>query len=110
MPAPSCLFDLPFAAAVAAAGSTPPPTTCCCSPLLPLPGSAPCPPLLPLLQVLEFSKDEEGQLVARMLRQAVHGVEVTRRVYPKPAPPAPAPEPERPSTPTGMDAGAPSFA
>ena len=91
--------------AAAAAGCLPTaPLPCRCSPCLPLLL------LLPLLQVLEFSKDEEGQLVARMLRQAVHGVEVTRRVYPKPAPPAPEPEPERPPTPAGMDAGAPSFA
>ena len=84
--------------AAAAAGCLPTaPLPCRCSPCLPLLL------LLPLLQVLEFSKDEEGQLVARMLRQAVHGVEVTRRVYPKPAPPAPEPEPERPPPPPRRD-------
>ena len=63
-------------------------------------------------QVLEFGRDEEGQLVARMLRRSMYGVDVATRTYPNPAPkPAPpAAEPERPGTPSLQDAGAPSFA
>jgi hypothetical protein len=71
--------------------------------------------------VLEFSRNEDGRLVARMLRQAMHGVEAATRVYPDPPVPVPAaagggaserpasPPPERPSTPSPLD-GAASFA
>lgn len=69
----------------------------------------PCCPPPPLSQVLEFSADEEGRLVARMLRQSMYGVETARRVYPDPAPTT-VPEPPRPSSPSPMDTGAPSFA
>jgi hypothetical protein len=57
-------------------------------------------------QVLEFSHDNEGKLVARMLRQAMHGVEATTRTYPAAQPSSP----ERPSSPSPMDTGAPSYA
>lgn len=66
-------------------------------------------PLLPLSQVLEFSADDDGRLVARMLRQSMYGVESARRVYPHPAPAA-VPDPPRPSSPSPMDNGAPSYA
>lgn len=63
-------------------------------------------------QVLEFSRDGEGQLVARMLRRTVYGVEAATRTYPDPKPAAPpaGAEPERPGTPSLQDSGAPSFA
>lgn len=60
-------------------------------------------------QVLEFSKNEQGQLVARMLRQSLYGVDVAQRVYSESKPKAA--EPERPPTPAmATDAGTPSFA
>lgn len=62
-------------------------------------------------QVLEFSRNEEGQLVARMLRQSLYGVDVAQRMYPDPKPKPAEPEPERPPTPAlAADAGTPSFA
>lgn len=58
-------------------------------------------------QVLELSRDEEGRLLARMLRQAVHGVEVATRVCPEAAEQG---GPDRPASPSPRDAGAPSYA
>lgn len=67
------------------------------------------PPSPPRAQVLEFSRNEEGQLVARMMRQSLYGMDVAQRVYPDPKPKAA--EPERPPTPAlAADAGTPSFA
>lgn len=64
-------------------------------------------------QVLEFSKDEEGRLVARMLRQSMYGVDVAKKVYADPTP-APGsvfvPGLERSSSPTPLDSGTPSYA
>ena len=80
-----------------------------CKRAAPLSLTAPCLPRPPSAQVLEFSKNEQGQLVARMLRQSLYGVDVAQRVYPDSKPKAA--EPERPPTPAlAADAGTPSFA
>lgn len=50
-----------------------------------------------------MSRNEEGQLVARMLRRTMYGVEASTRTYPTP----PAAQPERPATPSLQDTGAP---